>query len=103
MVSVWPSVNPVSENWRVLRERGLLVGTEFGLPGNTTWVDKPSSVPAQVSFYDPTNPEARQFIWDTVERNYGRHGIDVFWLDACEPEITPLQPANLRLRAGRGS
>jgi alpha-D-xyloside xylohydrolase len=103
MVSVWPSVNPVSENWRVLRERGLLVGTEFGLPGNTTWVDKPSSVPAQVSFYDPTNPEGRQFIWDTVERNYGRYGIDVFWLDACEPEITPLQPANLRLRAGRGS
>jgi alpha-D-xyloside xylohydrolase len=56
-----------------------------------------------VSFYDPTNPEARQFIWDTVERNYGRYGIDVFWLDACEPGITPLQPANLRLRAGRGS
>lgn len=103
MVSVWPSVNPVSENWRVLRDRGLLVGTEFGLPVNTTWVDKPSDEPAEVAFYDATNPAGRQFIWDAVERNYTRYGIDMFWLDACEPEIIPLQPANLRFWAGRGS
>jgi alpha-D-xyloside xylohydrolase len=103
MVSVWPSVNPASGNWAELRERDLLVGTEFGLVANTTWTDKPSDVPADVAFYDATNPEARQFVWDEVERNYGRYGIDVFWLDACEPEIVPLQPANLRFWAGRGT
>jgi alpha-D-xyloside xylohydrolase len=103
MVSVWPSVNPVSSNWAELRERGLLIGTEFGLEANTTWTDKPSDAPAGVAFYDATHPEARQFIWDAVSRNYGRYGIDVFWLDACEPEVVPLQPANLRFWAGRGT
>ena len=67
MVSVWPSVNPVSSNWAELRERGLLIGTEFGLAANTAWTDKPSDTPAPVAFYDATHPEARQFIWDTVE------------------------------------
>jgi alpha-D-xyloside xylohydrolase len=102
MVSVWPSVNPASSNWAELRERGLLIGTELGLEANTAWTDKPSDSPVPVAFYDATHPEARQFIWDTVSRNYGRYGIDVFWLDACEPEIVPLQPANLRFWAGRG-
>jgi alpha-D-xyloside xylohydrolase len=102
MVSVWPSVNPVSSNWAELRERGLLIGTEFGLEANTAWTDKPADSPVPVAFYDATHPEARQFIWDTVSRNYGQYGIDVFWLDACEPEIVPLQPANLRFWAGRG-
>ena len=27
----------------------------------------------------------------------------MFWLDACEPEIVPLQPANLRFWAGNGA
>jgi alpha-D-xyloside xylohydrolase len=102
MVSVWPSVNPVSSNWAELRERGLLIGTEFGQEANTAWTDKTSVSPVPVAFYDATHPEARQFIWDTVSRNYGQYGIDVFWLDACEPEIVPLQPANLRFWAGRG-
>jgi hypothetical protein len=103
MVSVWPSVNPVSSNWADLRERGLLIGTEFGLEANTTWTDKPSDAPVPVAFYDATHPEAREFIWDAVSRNYGRYGIDVFWLDACEPEVVPLQHANLRFWAGRGT
>ena len=103
MVSVWPSVNPVSENFEELSERGLLVGTEFGSHASSEWTDKPSSRPAQVAFYDATHPEARRFIWDAVERNYGMSGIDVFWLDACEPEIVPLQHANLRFHAGNGT
>jgi alpha-D-xyloside xylohydrolase len=103
MVSVWPSVNPVSSNWDKLKERGLLIGAEFGLAANTLWTDKPSDARTPVAFYDATNPEGRRFIWDAVSRNYGRYGIDVFWLDACEPEIYPLQPANLRFWAGRGS
>ena len=103
MVSVWPSVNPASENWEQLSERGLLIGTESGVPTHTRFIDKPSAVPAPVAFYDATNPEARAFLWDTVRRNYADLGINVFWLDACEPEMVPLHPANLRFRAGNGS
>jgi alpha-D-xyloside xylohydrolase len=103
MVSIWPSVNPVSENWSEMSENGLLIGTEAGLATHTSWIDKPSTTPTQVAFYDATNPAARAFVWDTVARNYGACGINVFWLDACEPEIVPLHHANLRFWAGNGA
>jgi alpha-D-xyloside xylohydrolase len=103
MVSVWPSVNPVSANWPELSEQGLLVGTEAGQATHSTWIDKPSPSPTPVAFYDSTNPRAREFIWEAVAANYGGYGINVFWLDACEPEIVPLHPANLRFWAGNGA
>jgi alpha-D-xyloside xylohydrolase len=103
MVSVWPSVNPVSGNWAELSEQGLLVGTESGQSTHSTWIDKPSATPTPVAFYDATHPQAREFIWNAVAANYGVYGINVFWLDACEPEIVPLHPANLRFWAGNGA
>ena len=36
--------------------------------------------------YDPTNPAARQFVWDQVYKGYFQNGIQTFWLDADEPE-----------------
>jgi alpha-D-xyloside xylohydrolase len=102
MVSIWPSVNPVSENWTEMSDRNLLVQTESGPSTHSLWIDKPSPRPTPVAFYDPTNPEAREFLWDKARRNYGEHGISVFWLDACEPEITPLHQGNLRFHAGNG-
>jgi alpha-D-xyloside xylohydrolase len=53
--------------------------------------------------YDPTNPEARKYIWQKVRAGYYRHGIKVWWLDACEPEIRPLDPDNLRYHIGNGA
>jgi alpha-D-xyloside xylohydrolase len=103
MVSVWPSVNAASENWEALSERGLLIGTESGLPTHTRFIDKPTPVPTPVAFYDATNPQARRFLWDTIKRNYADLGINVFWLDACEPEMVPLHHANLRFWAGNGA
>jgi alpha-D-xyloside xylohydrolase len=103
MVSVWPSVNPVSENFDELSERGLLIGAQSGPATHSLWIDKPSAVPTPVAFYDSTNPEAREFIWGAVARNYGALGISAFWLDACEPEVVPLQPANLDFWAGNGA
>ncbi len=102
MVSIWPSVNPVSENWEEFSQDQLLIGAEAGLSTHTKWIDTPSDSPAEVAFYDSTNPLAREAIWNTVKRNYGDLGINVFWLDACEPEIVPLQPANMRFWAGNG-
>jgi alpha-D-xyloside xylohydrolase len=103
MVSVWPSVSPLSENYQVLRERGLLIGSEFGPLAQATWPDKGIAVPVDVAFYDATNPAARAFIWDRVRDNYLRpYGIDLWWLDACEPEIQPGFGENLRYHAGPG-
>ena len=103
MVSVWPSVSPASENFPPMRDEGLLIGTEFGPLAQATWPDKGISVPVDVSFYDATNPRAREFVWAKVRDNYLRpYGIDVWWLDACEPELRPGFQANLRYDAGPG-
>ena len=103
MVSVWPSVSPASENYPQMRDRGLLIGTEFGPLAQATWPDKGISVPVDVAFYDATNPGAREFVWSRVRDNYLRpYGIDVWWLDACEPELRPAFQGNLRYHAGPG-
>lgn len=37
-------------------------------------------------FLDVTNPRARTWLWERLQESYGRHGIDLFWLDEAEPE-----------------
>ncbi|MCC7145754.1 MAG: hypothetical protein IT443_04855 [Phycisphaeraceae bacterium] len=103
MVSVWPSVNPQSKNYWRLERRGLLLRTERGARALFRTGDAPDLNQAvYVEYYDPTNPEARQFIWEKMRENYGRYGIRVYWLDACEPEIAPADHENLRYHAGNG-
>jgi alpha-D-xyloside xylohydrolase len=102
MVSVWPSVSPLSDNYAPMLARGLLIGSEYGAPVHASWTDKGVDAEIQVSFYDSTNPEARQYIWDQVREHYYALGIRVWWLDACEPEINPGTPANMLFAAGPG-
>lgn len=103
MVSVWPSVSPLSENYARMRDEGLLVATEQGVPMHAPWNDKGFGAEMPVAFYDPTNPRAREFVWETIRRNYHDKGIRAFWLDACEPELQPGHPRNLDFAAGPGS
>ena len=102
MVSVWPSVSPLSENFDEMLESGLLIATEHGIPAITNWQDQGTDKPIGVSFYDSTNPEARAFIWSQVREHYYDQGIRGWWLDACEPEIKPANFGNLRFAAGAG-
>jgi alpha-D-xyloside xylohydrolase len=102
MVSVWPSVSPLSENYREMLDRGFLLATEQGPPVHADWPDKGIDAEVGVSFYDPTNPEARRFVWEQVREHYHSLGIRVWWLDACEPELKPGTPGNLLYRAGPG-
>src|SRR6185437_4962336 len=103
MVSVWPTFSPLSENYPEFYEQGLLVGTDQGAEFHQTIQDKGMGVPMPVAFYDPTNPRTRERLWALIERNYLAHGIRVFWLDACEPELNPAQPGNLSYYAGPGA
>jgi alpha-D-xyloside xylohydrolase len=103
MVSVWPTVSPLSENFDTYRDRGLLIGSDQGVEFQQTIQDKGMAVPMPVAFYDPTNPRTRRFVWDLVKKNYLDYGIRVFWLDASEPELNPSNPANLSLYAGPGA
>ena len=81
MVSVWPTVDRKSVNFREMLDKGLFIRTErgsiqcFDFQGDTV-------------ICDALNPEARAFLWNQVKENYYRHGIDMFWLDEAEPEYS---------------
>jgi alpha-D-xyloside xylohydrolase len=103
MVSVWPTVSPLSENFTQFHEGGLLVASDQGIEAHQTIRDKGMAAPMAVSFYDPTNPRTREFVWELIRRNYVSHGIGIWWLDADEPELNPSHPSNLSLYAGPGA
>lgn len=72
MVSVWPTVQEDSENYRELLEKGYLVRSDRGSRlrhlGNACYLDV-------------TNPDARRYLWDKLCQNYRSQGVDLFWLD----------------------
>ncbi|HEY0752436.1 MAG TPA: TIM-barrel domain-containing protein [Ktedonobacteraceae bacterium] len=103
MVSIWPTVNPMSENFAEMEQRGLLMRSERGIPTGMIFQDKHPEGPLFVQYYDATNPEARAYIWEKVHANYYQYGIKTWWLDACEPEVHPLDPEHLRFHLGNGA
>jgi alpha-D-xyloside xylohydrolase len=103
VVSVWPTVSPISENVDELRERGLLVRRgadaaeltrfpDFGLDGHEV----------AMYVYDATNPDARAFLTSKIADNFADHGVRAFWLDASEPEVPPAKIPALTFHAGPG-
>ena len=102
MVSIWPSVHANSVNFREMRDRGLLIPTERGVSAHMPFADVGEKGSTYIHYYDATHPEARKFIWERVREGYYQHGIKVWWLDACEPEIVPRHFENLRYYLGNG-
>ena len=102
MVSVWPSVSVMSSNYQTMFDAGYFIATERGALHHADWPDRHASARLPVAFYDSTNPEAREFVWDQLHANYYKYGIKLFWLDACEPELKPGHVENLRLAVGPG-
>jgi alpha-D-xyloside xylohydrolase len=102
MVSVWPTVNPNTDNYVEMDRRGFLVRNTAGLPLHLAFWDKGTDGHAFMRFYDSTNPEARRYVWKKVSDGYRRYGIRAFWLDACEPEILADNPEGARYFLGYG-
>jgi len=95
VVSVWPTINPRSENFAYMNERNMLVRTERGQYGIFDFH-------GLQTYFDVMNPETREYVWSKVYENYCRHGIKAFWLDEAEPEFHPVQYDNLRFYRGNG-
>lgn len=103
VVSVWPTVSPLSENVEAMRDAGLLVRSggeaaaatrfpDFGLDGHEV----------AMHVYDATNPRARDFVTGLVGKNLLDRGVRAVWLDACEPEVPAATIPGLTFYAGPG-
>ena len=93
MVSIWPTVDPRSQNYAEMKAKGYLVRTERGV--RTQMICQGHEV-----FFDATHPGAREYVWNKVKENYLKHGIRMFWLDEAEPEFSVYDFDNIRYHLG---
>lgn len=93
MVSIWPTVDKTCENYEEMLEKGYLIRTERGFRVGLDFQ-------GATIHYDATNPEARDYLWNKVKKNYYDKGIKVFWLDEAEPEYTVYDFDNYRYHRG---
>jgi alpha-D-xyloside xylohydrolase len=102
MVSLWPTVSRLSKNFPEMWRNKYIIRNKLGSAAQMYFVDNQAEDGIYLHYYDSTHPGARKFIWEKVKEGYYRHGIKIFWLDACEPEMLPFMPENLRFYAGDG-
>ena len=76
MVSIWPTVETTSENYKEMEEKGYLIRADRGVRITL----------AGAVVFDATNPNARRYVWSKAKKNYYDNGIKIFWLDEAEPE-----------------
>ena len=93
MVSIWPTVDKKSENYKKMLEKGYLVRTDRGIRTTMDFL-------GDTVFYDATNPGSRDFVWKTAKKNYYDKGIKIFWLDEAEPEYSIYDFDNYRYYQG---
>ena len=93
MVSIWPTVDKESENFKEMVEKGYLIRTERGVRVGLDFEWNTIHV-------DVTNPEAREYFWSKAKQNYYDYGIKIFWLDEAEPENAVYDLDNYRYYSG---
>ena len=93
MVSIWPTVDYRSENFKEMDNKGLLIRVESGYPISMDFM-------GNTLHFDATNPEAREYVWQKAKKNYYEKGVKVFWLDEAEPEYTVYDFENYRYHLG---
>lgn len=81
MVSVWPLVDYRSENYKEMKSRGYLLRSDRGFPVSMNYMGNTVA-------YDAFHPDARDYVWKKIKKNYYEKGIRIFWLDEAEPEFT---------------
>ncbi len=97
MISIWPFFEPGSANYDYMEKQGWFVDKfKFAKPPYHT---------DAMAAYDATNPEARKYYWEQVNKALFSIGLDAWWMDTTEPE-TEGQEENIllnhKLAAGSG-
>lgn len=88
MISIWPFFEPGSTNYDYMQKQGWFVD-KFKFA-------KPPYHQDAMAVYDATNPQARKYYWDQVDKGLFSLGIDAWWMDTTEPE-TEGQEENILL------
>ncbi|WP_435176710.1 glycoside hydrolase family 31 protein [Actinacidiphila sp. bgisy145] len=103
-VSVWPTVEPDATAYPQLRDAGLLVRDSRGGLLTHPWPVRGHGTDRRpTAYYDATDPAARRFLWGRLRAHYAAHGITAFWLDACEPDLSPEEAVRAVYAAGSGT
>jgi alpha-D-xyloside xylohydrolase len=85
MISVWSKFYTGTDNFKAMNEKGYLFQPNLK-EGLKDWLDFP------YTFYDPFNPGARELFWNQINEDLFQKGIDAWWLDSTEPDLTPSPP-----------
>ena len=85
MISVWGKFYPGSDNFDAMQKAGYLYQPNLQ-EKMKDWIGFP------YTFYDAFNPGARQMFWSQVDKALFQRGIDAWWMDATEPDLTPSPP-----------
>jgi alpha-D-xyloside xylohydrolase len=85
MISVWGKFYTGTANFDALQKAGFLYQPNLK-EGLNDWIDFP------YTFYDAFNPGARRLFWSQINTALFSKGIDAWWLDASEPDLTPSPP-----------
>ena len=93
MVSVWPTVDPYSENYAEMKQKGGIShrSTAASEHSITVWERRSSMIRRR---------RKQNYMYEKLKKNYGQYGIEVFWLDEAEPEFQHYDFDNYRFRMG---
>ena len=85
MISVWGKYYTGTANFDAMQKAGFLYQPNLKEDIHD-WIDFP------YTFYDAFNPGARKLFWSQINTGLFSKGIDAWWMDASEPDMTPSPP-----------
>ena len=69
MVSVWPTVNRLSNNFQEMWNKNFIIRNKLGSAAQMYFVDIKAEDGIYVHYYDSTHPDARKFLWEKVKKD----------------------------------
>ncbi len=83
-ISIWPVFDSITNVYKDMARHGFIVNFKDGKPGR---------------LYDAYNPAARDLYWQWLNKNLFSIGVDVWWMDATEPEFVGDTPEERAVEA----
>ena len=87
MISIWASFGPMTQQFRELDAKGLLLPFETWPQSGLSHIWPPrKDYPSGVKVYDAFSPVARAIYWNHLKRLYD-YGTDAWWMDSTDPDF----------------